>query len=83
MGQGTFTSLAQMAADELEVSMKQISVVHADSASGNMDAFATGGSTSVSSLWMPLRELAATMREMIKDRSSKKNAGRFFWINHC
>lgn len=72
MGQGTFTSLAQMAADELEVSMHQITVVHADSASGNMDAFATGGSTSVSALWIPLRELAATMREMIKVEAAKK-----------
>lgn len=72
MGQGTFTSLAQIAADELEVSMNQITVVHADSASGNMDAFATGGSTSVSSLWVPLRELAATMREMIKIEAAKK-----------
>ncbi len=72
MGQGTFTSLAQIAADELEVSMEQISVVHADSASGNMDGFATGGSTSVSALWMPLRELAATMREMIKIEAAKK-----------
>ncbi len=72
MGQGTFTSLAQMAADELEVSMEQIKVVHADTASGNMDAFATGGSTSVSSLWVPLRELAATMREMIKNKAADK-----------
>lgn len=72
MGQGTFTSLAQMAADELEVLMEQISVVHADSASGNMDAFATGGSTSVSALWVPLRELAATMREMIRIVAAKK-----------
>ncbi len=72
MGQGTFTSLAQMAADELEVSMKQIKVVHANSAFGNMDGFATGGSTSVSSLWIPLRELAATMREMIKNEAARK-----------
>ncbi|MFD0796718.1 molybdopterin cofactor-binding domain-containing protein [Maribacter chungangensis] len=72
MGQGTFTGLAQMAADELEVSMSQISVVHANSASGNMDGFATGGSTSISALWMPLRELAATLREMIKLEAAKK-----------
>ncbi len=72
MGQGTFTGLAQMAADELEVSMAQISVVHADTASGNIDGFATGGSTSISSLWMPLRELAATMRKMIKTEAAKK-----------
>ncbi len=72
MGQGTFTGLAQMAADELEVSMEQMKVVHANSASGNMDGFATGGSTSVSSLWVPLRELAATMREMIKKEAASK-----------
>lgn len=72
MGQGTFTSLAQMAADELEVTMEQISVVHADSSSGNLDGFATGGSTSISVLWMPLRELAATMREMIKMEAAEK-----------
>ncbi len=72
MGQGTFTGLAQMTADELEVSMEQIQVVHAPSASGNIDEFATGGSTSISSLWMPLRELAATMREMIKNEAASK-----------
>ncbi len=72
MGQGTFTGLAQMAADELEVSMAQMQVLHADTASGNIDGFATGGSTSISSLWMPLRELAATMREMIKAEAAKK-----------
>lgn len=72
MGQGTFTGLAQIAAEELEVSMEQIQVVHAASVTGNMDGFATGGSTSVSSLWQPLRELAATMREMVKGEAAKK-----------
>lgn len=72
MGQGTFTGLAQMAADELEVSMEQMKVVHANSISGNLDGFATGGSTSISTLWVPLRELAATMREMIKNQAASK-----------
>jgi len=72
MGQGTFTGLAQMAADELEVSMEQIKVVHSSSISGNMDGFATGGSTSISTLWIPLRELAATMREMIRNEAAVK-----------
>jgi len=72
MGQGTFTSLAQMAADELEVGIDQIQVVHANSISGNIDGFATGGSTSVSALWVPLRELAATMREMLKNEAAEK-----------
>lgn len=66
MGQGTFTGLAQIAADELEVDVEQISMVHASTATGNIDGLSTGGSTSISSLWVPLRELAATMREMLK-----------------
>ena len=72
MGQGTFTGLAQLAAEELEISMNQINVLHAPSISGNMDDFATGGSTSISNLWKPLRELAATMREMIKNKAAEK-----------
>lgn len=66
MGQGTFTGLAQIAADELDVSFEQMRVEHAPTATGNIDGMSTGGSTSVSGLWQPLRELAATMREMIK-----------------
>ena len=72
MGQGTFTGLAQLAADELEVDISQINVVHAATITGNIDKFSTGGSTSISSLWIPLRELAATMREMIKTEAAKK-----------
>ncbi|MEO0731617.1 MAG: molybdopterin cofactor-binding domain-containing protein [Bacteroidota bacterium] len=66
MGQGTFTGMAQLAADELGVAVTRIKVVHAATSTGNIDGFSTGGSTSISSLWQPLRELAATMREMLK-----------------
>lgn len=76
MGQGTFTGIAQMAADELSVSMSQIKVVHAASSTGNVDSFATGGSTSISGLWKPLRELAAMLRVMlIKEAARKMNVG--------
>ena len=71
MGQGTFTGMAQLAADELELPLSSIEVVHAPSITGNMDSFATGGSTSIASLWQPLRELAATMREMIKTAAAE------------
>jgi isoquinoline 1-oxidoreductase beta subunit len=71
MGQGSFTGLAQMAADELEVDIDRINVVHAATSTGNIDGFGTGGSTSISSLWMPMRELAATMREMLKNEAAK------------
>jgi isoquinoline 1-oxidoreductase beta subunit len=70
MGQGTFTGLAQIAADELEVDIDQIKMVHAATDSGNIDGMSTGGSTSISSMWMPVRELAATMREMLKSAAS-------------
>ncbi|CAN5812188.1 molybdopterin-dependent oxidoreductase [soil metagenome] len=72
MGQGIFTGLAQIAADELEVDINQIKVIHAPSSTGNMDAFGTGGSTTIASLWQPLRELAATMREMLKTEAANK-----------
>ncbi|MEP1983554.1 MAG: molybdopterin cofactor-binding domain-containing protein, partial [Maribacter dokdonensis] len=65
MGQGTFTGIAQMAAEELMVGIEQIHVIHAASATGNVDSFATGGSTSISGLWQPLRELAAMLRVML------------------
>ena len=72
MGQGTFTGIAQMAADELSVSMNQIQVVHAASSTGNIDSFATGGSTSIAGLWQPLRELAAMLREMLLNEAALK-----------
>ncbi len=72
MGQGTFTGMAQLAADELEVNIDQIRVVHAASATGNIDGMSTGGSTSIAGFWQPLRELAATMREMLTIEGAKQ-----------
>ena len=72
MGQGSFTSLAQLVAEELEVAMDKVKVVHAETASGNIDGMSTGGSLSIASLWVPLREMAATMREMIKGKAAEK-----------
>jgi isoquinoline 1-oxidoreductase beta subunit len=72
MGQGSFTSMAQMAAEELEMGISQIEVVHAETATGNIDGMSTGGSTTIAGFWQPLRELAATMREMLKTEGAKK-----------
>ena len=72
MGQGTFTSLAQLAAEELEVNVEKIKVVHADTDSGNVDGMSTGGSMSIAGLWLPMREMAATMREMLKNKAAEK-----------
>ena len=72
MGQGTFTSLAQMVADELDVTLDQIQVIAATTATGIADGMSTGGSLSVAQLWIPLREMAATMREMVKNEAAKQ-----------
>ncbi|SFR39825.1 isoquinoline 1-oxidoreductase, beta subunit [Robiginitalea myxolifaciens] len=72
MGQGTFTGMVQLAADELEVRPDQILIKHAESASGNIDGLSTGGSTSIAGFWQPLRELSATLREMLRTEAGKK-----------
>lgn len=72
MGQGSFTSLAQLAAEELEVALDRIKVVHAETATGNIDGMSTGGSLTIASLWTPLREMAATLREMLKAKAADK-----------
>jgi isoquinoline 1-oxidoreductase subunit beta len=67
MGQGIHSALAQIAAEELEVDWKQLEVRQADSTVGfDPQLMFTGGSTSVRTLFRPLREAAATMREMLR-----------------
>lgn len=72
MGQGAFTGFAQMIADEMDMPIDRIQVIGAATATGVVDALSTGGSLSVGGLWQPLRELSATMREMLKIQASKK-----------
>ncbi|MEL6850228.1 MAG: molybdopterin cofactor-binding domain-containing protein, partial [Bacteroidota bacterium] len=70
MGQGAFTGLAQLAAEELEVDMDMIQVVHASTKGRPVDPRSTGGSDTISSMWNPLRELAAKMREMLRQNAA-------------
>lgn len=72
MGQGSFTGIAQIVADELDFDITRIQVKAAQTDSGIIDRLATGGSLSIASLFNPLREMAATMREMIKREAAKK-----------
>ncbi len=65
MGQGVHTALAQILAEELGVDWEAVRVVQADTARGPVDTSGTTGSTSVSSLWPILREVAATLRAML------------------
>ena len=70
MGQGTYTSMAMLIAEELEVELKQVHIEHAppdDELYGNplLGFQVTGGSTSVRAFWEPLRRAGATARSML------------------
>ena len=65
MGQGVHTSLAQIAAEELEIGLDQMQVFH--SATDRLtDPVATSASNTISSLYTPLLELSATLRELLR-----------------
>jgi isoquinoline 1-oxidoreductase beta subunit len=68
MGQGTYTSLPMLIAEELEVGLDQIQLEAAppDAAVYGVDGLQeTGGSTSIRDCWLPLRRAGATARMML------------------
>jgi isoquinoline 1-oxidoreductase beta subunit len=71
MGQGVYTSLPMILAEELCVDWKQ---VHVEQAPTNPKIYdlGTGGSGSVSGSWLPLRQAGAAAREMLIAAAAKK-----------
>lgn len=65
MGQGVHTSLAQIAADELGIAWEDLDVAMATTARDLGNAI-TSGSSSVSGVYLPLREAAATFMAMLR-----------------
>src|SRR5256886_2393333 len=70
MGQGTYTSMPMLLAEELEVELSQVRLEHAppDDARYAEPLFGvqeTGGSTSVRGNWEPLRRAGATARALL------------------
>jgi isoquinoline 1-oxidoreductase beta subunit len=70
MGQGTYTSMPMLVAEELEIDLAQIRLEHAppdDKLYGNprLGFQVTGGSTSVRAFWKPLRAAGAAARTML------------------
>jgi len=59
MGQGVFTSLPMILAEEAEIDFSKITVIQADNADG------TGGSGSVWESYQPLRQAGAQVREAL------------------
>src|SRR2546430_13427783 len=71
MGQGVYTSLPMILAEELCVDWKQ---VHVEQAPTNPKVYdlGTGGSGSVAGSWLPLRRAGAAAREMLIAAAAKK-----------
>ena len=65
MGQGVRTALPLAVAEEMDLDWSKIEVVTAQPGP-DFKGMQTGGSTSVSGTWTPLRKAAATAREMLK-----------------
>ncbi len=71
MGQGAHTALGQLAAEELEVPWENVRVQQAGTLVGPVDSFGTAGSSSVSGLYIPLRQLAANYRMMLSQAAEE------------
>ena len=71
MGQGTYTAIPMLIAEELEVSLEDVRLEHAPPDAtryGNpllAGVQATGGSTAIRAAWGPLREAGAAARTML------------------
>jgi len=65
MGQGTYTSLAMLAAEELEVGLHQVDLEPAPVDDALYGEQMTGGSTSIRWAWEPLRQAGATARTLL------------------
>ncbi len=76
MGQGVITSLSMLAAEELECDWKKIHFEFAPAATVYFDpAFhmqGTGGSQTIHSGWIPMRQAGATAREMLIAAAAQK-----------
>ena len=78
MGQGTYTSIPMLIAEELEVELGQVALEHAppdEKRYGNPilgGVQATGGSTAIRAVWQPLRQAGATARTMLVAAAARR-----------
>jgi isoquinoline 1-oxidoreductase beta subunit len=76
MGQGIYTAIAQILADELDADFDKVVLEHAppDKAYNNplFGLQATGGSTSVKAFWDPMRKAGATGRAMLVEAAAQQ-----------
>src|SRR5712671_914437 len=78
MGQGTYTSIPMLIAEELEVDLSQVQLEHAppdEKRYGNPllgGLQATGNSNAVRASWQPMRQAGATARTMLIAAAAKR-----------
>ena len=78
MGQGTYTSIPMLIAEELQADLKQVQLEHAppdERLYGNPlvgGVQATGGSNAIRAMWQPMREAGATARIMLVEAAAKR-----------
>ncbi|MFZ3321170.1 MAG: xanthine dehydrogenase family protein molybdopterin-binding subunit [Usitatibacter sp.] len=77
MGQGTYTSIPMLIAEELEVDLKQVRLEHAPPneklyANPLLGVQATGNSNAIRGAWRPMREAGATARTMLVSAAAKR-----------
>jgi isoquinoline 1-oxidoreductase beta subunit len=78
MGQGTYTGIAMLIAEELEVELKQVRLEHAppdEKLFGNPllgGIQATGNSNAIRAAWQPLRQAGAVARTMLVATAAKR-----------
>src|ERR1700676_245461 len=77
MGQGTYTSLAMLLAEELEVGLDQVKLEHAPPndalyANSLLHVQTTGLSASIRAFWTPLRQAGAVGRTLLIAAAAKR-----------
>ncbi|MGJ5199588.1 molybdopterin cofactor-binding domain-containing protein [Bradyrhizobium sp. HKCCYLRH1030] len=77
MGQGTYTSIPMLIAEELEVDLKQVRLEHAPPDEKRyvnplLGIQATGNSNAMRGAWKPLREAGAATRLMLIEAAAKR-----------
>ena len=78
MGQGTYTAIAMLIAEELEVDLPQVQLEHAppnEKLYGNPllgGIQATGNSNAIRASWQPLRQAGAIARTMLVEAAAKR-----------
>jgi isoquinoline 1-oxidoreductase beta subunit len=77
MGQGTYTSIPMLIAEELEVDLKQVRLEHAPPneklyANPLLGVQATGNSNAIRGAWQPLRKAGATAKAMLVAAAAKR-----------